>query len=210
LALNGLFCNDNPFLRDGNAKTADYVCRIEAEKKIVFDKTSRPSKYMIEKYGIKITAPVMEYDDAPLFQDHDAIEYNVGRVKPKKKTTKNRGPTEAEEERLERARRTKVECKHAECAEVEELKKSVIECRTASQMEDNKYGDALEELQHRKGMRNLAKDEMREKIISKHRDSIKNIKSKYPRVFQYVKTHKRNPNDLNSVCKHIRLHIAKL
>jgi len=59
-------------------------------------------------------------------------------------------------------------------------------------------------------MRKVAKEEMEQKIISKHHDNVKKIKAKYSKVFQYVKTHKLNANDLNAVHKHIRAHIEKL
>lgn len=216
LALHGLIHNNSPFLIGGNAKSAGYVRRMEAERKIIFDKISRPSKYMIEKYGhskVAVTepepVPVVEYDDAPSHND-DVVDYNVGRPKPKRVSAKNRGPTEAEEERQERAKRAEVERRHAVIEEHEQLKASLVECRKMLENENNAYASALDELKHRKGMRKVAKEDMEQKIISKHHDNVKKIKAKFPKVFQYVKTHKLNANDLNAVHKHIRAQIAKL
>ena len=92
----------------GSAKSAGFVKRMEAENKIAFTKISRPSKFMINKYGDKV--PVIEeqpYDDyvdnhedyhepSPISRFDD---YHVGKV-PKKKINKNR-LTEVQEERLE-------------------------------------------------------------------------------------------------------------
>ena len=116
LARQQLIHPDSPFLRGGNAKSAGYVRRMEAEKKIQFAKISRLSKYMINKYGSAAPVePVVEeaYDDAPLFANDDVVDYSVARTpKPRTKTgAKNRGPTEAEEERAERARRAEQERK---------------------------------------------------------------------------------------------------
>jgi hypothetical protein len=188
---------------------------MEAERKIIFDKISRPSKYMIEKYGNKVSIPepvhVVEYDDAPtVFYNDDVVDYNVGRPKPKRVSAKYRGPTEAEEERQERARRAAAERRYAVIEEHEQLKASVVQCRTELQKEDGLYMNALDELKLRKGMRKTAKDELEQKIISKHHDNVKKIKTKYPLIYQYVKTHKLNANDLNAVHKHIRTHIAEL
>jgi hypothetical protein len=117
LAHSGLIHSNSPFIIGGNAKSAGYVHRMEKERKIIFDKISRPSKYMFEKYGNKVSLPepvhVVEYDDAPTVFHNDVVDYNVGRPKPKKVAAKNRGPTEVEEERQERARRAEEERRYA-------------------------------------------------------------------------------------------------
>jgi len=171
---------------------------------------------MIEKYGYsKVAASepvpefVAEYDDAPTHND-DVVDYNVGRPKPKRVSTKNRGPTEVEEERQERARRAEEERRYAVIEEHKQLKASVVQCRTELQKENDLYMNVLDELKHRRGMRKAAKDELEQKIISKHHDNVKKIKTKYPLIYQYIRTHKLNANDLNAVHKHIRLNIAKL
>lgn len=216
LASNGLIHSNSPFLSGGNAKSAGYVRRMEVERKIIFCKISRPSKYMIDKYGNKVTIPepapvAVDYDDTPtVFHDDEVVDYNVGRPKPKRVAAKNRGPTEVEEERQERAKRAEVERRHAVIEEHEQLKASLVTYHKELQKEDNTYWSVLDELKHRKGMRKVAKDEQEQKIISKHHDNVKKIKTKYPKVFQYVKTHKLNANDLNAVHKHIRAQIAKL
>ena len=80
-----VICPDSPILCC-NAKSAGYVRRMEAEKKIQFARISRPSKYMINKYGsADPTRPIMPveeetYDDAPLFGNDDYFDYNVAKV----------------------------------------------------------------------------------------------------------------------------------
>jgi hypothetical protein len=96
---------------------------------------------MINKYGT--TAPIAHvaeetYDKAPVYHNtNDGYQdYNVARTpKPKAKSQRNRGPTEAEEERAERARRAEQERREAEAAEHAAehatLKKSVLNCKKA-------------------------------------------------------------------------------
>lgn len=220
LARHQLIHPDSPFLRGGNAKSAGYVRRMEAEKKIQFAKISRPSKYMINKYGSAAPArpvtpvPVVEeaYDDAPLFANDDYVEYNVARTSKPKAKAKNRGPTEAEEERAERAKRAEQERREAEAAERAaeraaehaSLKKSVLDCKKAMDKEKNTVDDVLANLKHTKGMRKAAKEEMEQKILAKHRSNISKIKQQYPQVYRYCKTNKLDANDLNAVYKHVR------
>jgi hypothetical protein len=187
LARHQLIHPDSPFLHGGNAKSAGYVKRMEAEKRIQFAKISRPSKYMINKYGT--FEPVDEtYDDTPLFDNDDVVDYSVARTPKPKAKAKNRGPTEAEEERAERARRAEQERREAEAAERAAehaaLMKSVLDCKKAMQMEENKYMAVLDELKHKKGMRKAAKEEMVQIIIAKHRSNISKIKEQYPQVYR--------------------------
>eukprot|EP00981_Chlorochromonas_danica_P013995 scaffold7211_cov247-Ochromonas_danica.AAC.11 len=188
----------------GSAASAGYVRRMEAEKKIMFDKISRPSKYMIEKYGSvraasRATTPVIQYDE-PVADHYD---YNVARPKPKRIPAAKRGPTEVQLEREERARAVEAERIQKVRDDLETLKKSVVECNKTLRMEDNKYHAVLEDIKHQR-MRKAAKAELQEKIIVKHLANIKSIKQKYPQVYSYIKTHKLNGNDLNEVHKHIR------
>jgi hypothetical protein len=200
LARHQLIHPDSPFLRGGNAKSAGYVRRMEAEKKIQFAKISRPSKYMINKYG----------STAPLFANDDVVDYSVARVpKPRAKTgAKNRGPTEAEEERAERARRAEQERRDAEAAEHAAehaaLKKSVLDCKKSMNKEMNTVEAVLADLKRTRGMRMAAKEEMEQKIVAKHRCNLAKIKQQYPQVYRYCKTHKLDANDLNAVYKHVR------
>jgi hypothetical protein len=200
LARHQLIHPDSPFLRGGNAKSAGYVRRMEAEKKIQFAKISRLSKYMINKYGSTApVAPVVEeaYDDAPVYHNanDDVVDYSVARTpKPRTKTgAKNRGPTEAEEERAERARRAEQERRDAEAAEhVAEhvaLKKSVLDCKKALDKEMNTVEAVLADLKRTRGMRKAAKEEMEQKIVAKHRsnlDRIKNNIHKYTDIVKHI------------------------
>jgi hypothetical protein len=95
LARHQLIHPDSPFLRGGNAKSAGYVRRMEAENRISqfakswrqFAKISRPSKYMINKYGSAApVTPVVE--ETPVYHNanDDYDNYHVARTpKPKAK-----------------------------------------------------------------------------------------------------------------------------
>ncbi len=168
---------------------------------------------MINKYGSTApVAPVAEetYDDAPLFANDDVVDYSVARTpKPRARTgAKNRGPTEAEEERAERARRAEHERRDAETAERAAehvaLKKSVLDCKKAVDKEKNTVEAVLADLKRTKGMKKVAKEEMEQKIIAKHRSNLDKIKQQYPQEYRYCKTHKLDANDLNAVYKHVR------
>jgi hypothetical protein len=101
-ALSHYFHVPHELLHGGSAHSG-YVQRMEYEKKIQFHKISRPSKYMINKYGTT-AAPTIDYDDAPadngqdygpadngqLFDDNEnVVDYNVGKQKPKRVAEKN-------------------------------------------------------------------------------------------------------------------------
>lgn len=201
----------------GNARSG-YVRRMEAENKLQFSKVSRPSKYLIDKYGSNNEhyddGPTDNgYDDSPLFAHGDVVEYNVGKLKPKKVAAKKRGPTEVE---LEREEARVQEAQHAERVrkqkqldDLEMLRKLAVECHKMLQKEDNTYHDVIKELQHRRGMKKVAKSDLQEQIIVKHNANIKKIKQQYAMVYTYAKSHKLNANDLNSVQKHIRIQITK-
>jgi len=215
-ALSHYFHVPHELLHGGSAHSG-YVQRMEYEKKIQFHKISRPSKYMINKYGTEHyddTPADHGYDDvpadnSPLFDDNENVDYNVGKLKPKRVAAKNRGPTEVEVDRLERAQREQREAKQKQVDELKQLSKLIVECHKILQKEDNTYREVIDELQHRRGMKKVAKSEMQEKIIVKHLANIKKIKQHYSMVFQYAKKHKINENDLNQVHKHIRLQITK-
>jgi hypothetical protein len=193
--------------KGGNAHSG-YVRRMEAENKLVFNKVSRPSKFLINKYGSH-----NDHDDSPLFGDSDDVEYNVRKIKPKRTTAKNRGPTEVQQEReeaqLRQAQREQHERKQKQLDELDQLKKLVMECHKMLQKEDKTYEEVIDELLHRRGMKKVAKSELQEQIIVKHHANIKKIKQQYAMVFSYAKTNKLGANDLNQVHKHIRAQITK-
>ena len=220
-ALSHYFHVPHELLHGGSAHSG-YVQRMEYEKKIQFHKISRPSKYMINKYGTTAAAPTIDYDDAladngqdygpadngPLFDDNENVDYNVGKQKPKRVATKKRGPTEVELDRLRSAHREEREAKQKQVDELRQLSKLVVECHKMLQKEDNTYDEVIDELKHRKGMKKVAKSELQEKIIVKHLANIKKIKQQYSIIFQYIKKHKLS-DDLNQVHKHIRTLITK-
>jgi hypothetical protein len=199
-------------LLHGGSAMIGYVQRMEYEKKIQLNKISRPSKYMINKYGsdhhVDDTPTDYGHDDGPLFDDDDNVDYNVGKQKPKRVAAEKRGPTEIEEERLERTQREQREAKQKQVDELKQLCKLVVECHKMLQKEDNTYSDVIDELQHRRGMKKAAKSELQEKIIAKHHANIKKTKQQYSMVYPYIKTHKLS-DDLNQVHKHIRALITK-
>jgi hypothetical protein len=123
------------YLKGGTAKNAGYVRRMEAENKIILDKIHNPSKYMIDKYGNKHAEPeyhpepVFHHEpapqdahDLPLFTENEQIDFNVGK-KPKKKTNKNKQPTEVQEERIVVEKQKEIERKHKILQALEILKK---------------------------------------------------------------------------------------
>lgn len=205
----------------GTLKNAGYVRKMEAMDKIIFNKIHNPSQYMIDKYGNQQKLPEPEpepehhhehHHEAPLFEEHEVVDFNVAKEKPKKKITKSktREPTEAEEEREEEKRRKELEHKKKVLAGYELLKKQVVECKNKLQKENNTYFDVLNEVAHEKGMKKDAREEKKQKVIRKHLANIKKIKDDYPFVYQYIKKHKLNENDLNEVHKYIRTQISKL
>ncbi len=100
----------------GSAKSAGFVKRMEAENKIAFQKISRPSKFMINKYGDKVPVieeqPYDDYGDNHVDHHHEPSpisrfdDYHVGKV-PKKKVNNKNKLTEVQEERLEAEKRKK-------------------------------------------------------------------------------------------------------
>jgi hypothetical protein len=211
------------YLKGGTAKNAGYVRRMEAENKIMFDKIHNPSKYMIDKYGNKHAEPEyypepefhhepapLDAHEAPLFAENEQVDFNVGK-KPKKKVTKTRTPTEAEEERQEETKRKELEKKKKLLDEYELIKKQIVECKTQLQKENNTYRNVLEDIQKNKErLKKKDKEERQEQVILKHLSNIKKIKEAYPQVFEYIKSHKLNENDLNEVHKHVRMQINKM
>jgi hypothetical protein len=211
------------YLKGGTAKNAGYVRRMEAENKIIFDKIQNPSKYMIDKYGNKhaepehYPEPEYHYEavhhepaphdahDLPLFTEHETLDFNVGKDKPKKpkKKSKLHIPTEAEEERQEQERLKELERKKKLLNELELLKKQIVECKNKLGKENNNYHKLLEELKHRRGITKLKKADRQEEIIVEHLSNIKKIKGEYPQVFQYIKQHKLKQDDLNEMYKHV-------
>ena len=220
-ALSHYFHVPHELLHGGSAHSG-YVQRMEYEKKIQFHKISRPSKYMINKYGTTAAAPTIDYDDAPadngqdygpadngpLFDDNENVDYNVGKQKPKRVAAKKRGPTEVELDRLRSAHREEREAKQKQVDELRQLSKLVVECHKMLQKEDNTYDEVIDELKHRKGMKKVDKSELQEKIIAKHHANIKKIKQQYSIIFQYIKKHKLS-DDLNQAYKHIKTLITK-
>jgi hypothetical protein len=96
-ALPHYFHVPHELLLHGGSAHSGYVQRLEYEKKIQFHKISRPSEYMINKYGTEHhddTPADYGYDDVPadsgqLFDDNENVDYNVGKLKPKKVAAKN-------------------------------------------------------------------------------------------------------------------------
>jgi hypothetical protein len=146
--------------------------------------------------------------DAPLFREHENLDFNVGKEKPKK-TKVNKQPTEAQEDREHQARQKEVERKKKQLNEYELLKKQVVECKKKTGQEKNRYEDVLEDLKHQRGLRKTAKDELQQTIIEKYREKIQKTKDKYKEVYEFMKTHKLK-DDLNEVYKHINLQIKKI
>ena len=196
----------------GSAKNAGFVKRMEAEKKIAFQKISRPSKFMINKYGNK-EVPIVPASD----HDHDGYEdyyvdhreptplsrfddYHVGKVPKKKVNNKNR-LTKVQEERLEAEKRKKVDESHRIRDNLESLKKMVTECKTKLGKNETEYMKQLNALKSRKGLKKVQKDELQEQLIVSNHQTINNIKHSFKELSEYMKRNKLA--DLNLVYKHI-------
>ena len=80
----------------------------------------------------------------------------------------------------------------------------MLDCKKAVDKEKNTVEAVLADLKRTKGMKKVAKEEMEQKIIAKHRSNLDKIKKQYPQVYRYCKTHKLDANDLNAVYKHVR------
>jgi hypothetical protein len=199
----------------GSAKSAGFVKRMEAENKIAFQKISRPSKFMINKYGDKV--PVIEeqpYDDygdnhvdhhepSPISRFDD---YHVGKVPKKKVNNKNR-LTEAQEERLEAEKRRKEDEIHLARQHLESIKKMVTECKTKLGKNETEYMKQLHTLKSRKGLKKVQKDELQEQLIVANHQTINNIKRSFKELSEYMKQNKLA--DLNLVYKHVNNKINK-
>ena len=201
----------------GSAKSAGFVKRMEAENKIAFQKISRPSKFMINKYGDKV--PIVPASD----HDHDGYEdyyvdhhvpspisrfdnYHVGKV-PKKKVNNKNKLTEVQEERLEAEKRRKENELHLARQHLELIKKMVTECKTKLGKNETEYMKQLNALKSRKGLKKVQKDELQEQLIVANHQTINNIKRSFKELSEYMKQNKLT--DLNLVYKHVNNKINK-
>ena len=202
----------------GSAKSAGFVKRMEAENKIAFQKISRPSKFMINKYGDKV--PIIPASD----HDHDGYEdyyvdhhhepspisrfdnYHVGKV-PKKKVNNKNKLTEVQEERLKAEKRRKENELHLARQHLELIKKMVTECKTKLGKNETEYMKQLNALKSRKGLKKVQKDELQEQLIVANHQTINNIKRSFKELSEYMKQNKLT--DLNLVYKHVNNKINK-
>jgi len=192
---------------EGGSKASGYIQRLEAEKKIIINKMKNPSKNVIKRYGPKMV-PDSEYPEypeypeyqEPLFAPDEITDYNVGKEKPKKKRN---GPKEAEEDRAREKRAEEERKKQARIDHLETLKKQITEAKRKLGLEDQKYRNALKELQGTR-MRKAQKDEWQNKIVKKHYSNNQKIYIAYPDLLQYIKLNKLDRKDMNQVYKHVR------
>lgn len=215
-SISNRWSNYRDTLIGGSAKSAGFVKRMEAEKKIQFEKISRPSKYMINKYGNRVEVPVPLEDDYGNNDDYDNhVEptplsrfdnYNVG--KPKKKVSKDRNSlTEVQEERLEVEKRKKEDELHKARQHLESLKSMVTEYKSKLGKQENAYHKELNDLKHKRGLRKTQKDELQEQLIVNHHKTVNRMKTLYPQLFAYMKQNKLA--DINLVFKHVNNKINK-
>lgn len=215
-SISNRWSNYRDTLIGGSAKSAGFVKRMEAEKKIQFQKISRPSKYMINKYGnrVEVHEPLEDYgnnDDnyetniepTPLLRFDN---YNVG--KPKKKVNNNRSAlTEVQEERLEAEKRKKEDELHKVRQHLESLKLMVTDYKSKLGKQENAYHKDLNDLKHKRGLRKTQKDELQEQLIVNHHKTVNHMKTLYPQLFAYMKQNKLA--DINLVFKHVNNKINK-
>jgi hypothetical protein len=215
-SISNRWSNYQDTLIGGSAKSAGFVKRMEAEKKIQFQKISRPSKYMINKYGnrVEVHEPFEDYgnndDDYDNHVDPTPISrfdnYNVG--KPKKKVKNNKSAlTEVQEERLEAEKRKKEDELHKVRQHLESLKLMVTDYKSKLGKQENAYHKELNDLKHKHGLRKTQKDDLQEQLIVNHHKTIKQMKTLYPQLFAYMKQNKLA--DINLVFKHVNNKINK-
>jgi vacuolar-type H+-ATPase subunit I/STV1 len=213
-----------PLYFGGTAKNAGYVRKMEKLNQIQFHKISRPSQWMINKYGnnqIHVQEPHYE-DFVPdvthhnnneprqLFNDNENLDFNVGTNKKKKKKNNNKGPTESQQEREEKKRQDKIDQLTDLLNDTKEIKNNVAKYKLALQKEKNTYNTVLEEVnQNKERLKKLEKENKKQQVIQKHLANNKKIKEQYNDVIQYIKDNKLS-DDLNSINNHIRTKIKNL
>ena len=178
---------------------------------------------MINKYGQHIENNAQHIENheepEPIFEPNEQVDFPVGR--PKKKKQQNRQPTEAQEERQERVQQEEQEKRKNLSEQLKALKKQIYEYQKKVGKENSEYRDNLDNLQSGRwgqykkvleeaGRKNVTKDNIREALIKKNRSNLKKIKDEYPNVFNYIKNHKLNENDMNQVVNHINERIKHL
>jgi uncharacterized membrane protein YqiK len=209
--INGNVMRPREHVGAGN-KNAGYVRRMEAEKRIIFDRIGGkgPSQWMINKYGQPVQVQEIHQEPVPepaIFQENENVDFNVGRERLKR--TKKRVPTEVEEERQERLRQAEEERRENLREEYQSLKKQVTDCRRKLQVESTKYNDNLDVARSSRISRKK-KDELEEKIVEKHRSNVQKIKDQYADLYEYIRTHNLDEDDLNAVHIHLRRKINNL
>jgi hypothetical protein len=217
-----------PLYFGGTAKNAGYVRKMEKLNQIQFHKISRPSQWMINKYGnnqIPVHQPVAEqqYEDfvpdvthhntnepRQIFNDNENLDFNVGTNKKKKNKNNNKGPTESQQEREEKKRQDKIDQLTDLLIDTKEIKNNVAKYKLALQKEKNTYNTVLDEVnQNKEKLKKLEKENKIQRIIAKHSANNKKIKEQYNDVIQYIKDNKLS-DDLNVINNHIRTKIKNL
>jgi hypothetical protein len=190
----------------GGGKNAGFVRRMEAEKKIQFNKITNPSKFMINKYGQSV--PIEDYDDLAHDDNYTPVttplsrfdDYHVG--KPKKKHNKERNRlTEVQEEQLENERRQKELEKDKIRQHFETLKQMVTDYKRQYGVLWTQYTKQLDELKSKRGVSKQKKSDLQEELIVNNHKNINKLKSSFPKLFEYMKQNKLV--DINLVFKHI-------
>ncbi len=190
----------------GGGKNAGFVRRMEAEKKIQFQKITNPSKYMINKYGQSV--PIADYGHDDNYDNHTVEptplsrfgNYHVG--KPKKRPNKDRSRlTEVQEEQLENERRQKELEKDKIHQHFESLKQMVTDYKRQYGVVWTQYTKQLDELKSKRGVSKQKKSDLQEELIVNNHKNINKLKSSFPKLFEYMKQHKLV--DINLVYKHI-------
>jgi hypothetical protein len=174
----------------GSAKNAGYVRKMEAESKLLLHKVTNPSKHLQNKYGNQ-----QQQEPQPIFDQQDNLDFNVAKPK-KKKVTKTKQLTEAEEDRINEERVNKIN-------KLESLKAQLVECRKELGKENSTYMDVLDEVRNRKKLKQTDRTNLEQAVRSKYVKNIDKIKAKYKDVFQFISNNKLNDDDLNSVHKYI-------
>lgn len=176
----------------GGGKNAGFVRRMEAEKKIQFQKITNPSKFMINKYGQSVPIDDLAHDDyytpepTPLSRFDN---YHVGKPKKKHSSDRNR-LTEVQEEQLENELRRKELEKDKIRQHFESLKQMVTDYKRQYGVLWTQYTKQLDELKSKRGVSKQKKSDLQKELIVNNHKNINKLKSSFPKLFEYMKQHK--------------------
>lgn len=193
----------------GSAKTAGFVRRMEAEGKLIFHKVSNPSQHLINKYGKQSEPAKGTYEDEPLFDNNETLEFNGSKPKKKNKS-KSKEISEAELERQEELKKKQLEEKEKYLNYLLKLKNDTLKIKKELQKSKSDYFDFLDLLKaphwnnlkrelEEKRKTKVSKIQITEEAHQKHHNNIIKIWNKYTDLKKFINDHKLNIDNLNEI-----------